>query len=517
MPTRLSRRSVLGGARAGAAAAAAGPFGTIAARAARDRVVVRTERDIQNLDPAFRIGAIEGNVMRAVYQRLVSFKAGSLDYVPDAAAQIRQVNERLIEFALKPGLKFTGGYGEVTADDVKFSFERFHTATKDGKKSAYASDWGALEGVEVTGKLAGRIHLKRPAPALWRITLCDGSGAIVSRRAAEALGDKMATRPIGSGAYLIHDWTPNQQLVLRANPDYAGPRPALREVVIKPVAELKTAEIAFRAGELDFTQIDVASVETFEKLPDTGIVRLPGFEYIWVGMNVEHPPLDNPKIRQAVRAAIDVDQVVLAAYQGRVARAQTMIQPSLLGHWKEAPVHRRDLALAKRLLAEGGQPNGFRTRLVLLSTSLYKTMGQVIQANLAEAGIQCELDVRDSGTFWSSGKGDAGKALELSLQRFSAKMDPSFTTQWFVSEQVGVWNWQRWKSPEFDRLHVLADSTTDVAERTRAVVRMQQLMEESAAFVWITHGASLFAAKKWLQPAILPNGTDWQYEFFREA
>jgi peptide/nickel transport system substrate-binding protein len=518
MPPLVSRRAILSGATALAGAVALGdPLGPRLARAARDRVVVRTERDIQNLDPAFRIGAIEGNVMRAVYQRLTSFRAGSLEYAPDAAERIRQVNDKLIEFGLKPGLRFTGGYGEVTADDVKFSFERFQSATKDGKKSSYASDWGALEGVEVTGKLTGRIHLKRPAPSLWRITLCDGSGSIVSRKAFEALGDKVATQPVGSGAYLIQEWVPNQQLVLRANPDYAGSRPAFREVVVKPVAELKTAEIAFRAGELDFTQIDVASVDTFEKLPDARIVKMPGFEYIWVGMNVERPPLDNPKIRQAVRAAIDVDQVVLAAYQGKVARANAMIQPSLLGYWKEAPAYKKDAALARRLLGEGGQPGGFKTRLTLLNTSLYKTMGQVIQANLAEVGVQCELDVRDSGTFWSAGKGDGGKQLELSLQRFSAKMDPTFTSQWFVSEQIGVWNWQRWANPEFDRLHTLADSTNDVAERTKAVVRMQQLMDESAAFVWLTHGASIFAAKKWLQPAILPNGTDWQHEFFREA
>lgn len=516
MGPRISRRSILKGA-AAVAGTATGLGWSRSARAAPDRLVVRYSRDIQNLDPAFRIGAIEGNVMRAVYQRLVSFKAGSLEWAPDAAAEIRQVGDKLIEFTLKPGLTFTGGYGEVTAEDVKFSFERFQTATKDGKKSAYASDWGALQAVEVTGKLSGRIHLKRPAPALWPITLCDGSGSIVSRKAMEALGDKAATRPVGSGAYAIHEWVPGQQLVLRANPAYVGGRPAFQEIVIKPVAELKTAEIAFRAGELDFTEIDVANTDTFAKLPDARIVKMPGFEYIWVGMNVEKPPLDDRRVRRAIRAAVDVDQVVLAAYQGKVARANTMIQPSLLGHWKDAPAHPRDAALAKKLLAEAGHPNGFPIRLIVLNTALYKTMGQVVQANLTEVGIQCELDVRDAGTFWSSGKGDAGKQVELALQRFSAKMDPSFTTQWFVSEQVGVWNWQRWVNPEFDRLHVLADSTNDPAERAKAVIRMQQLMDESAAFVWITHGASIFAARKWLEPAILPNGTDWQYEFFREA
>ena len=105
---------------------------------------------------------------------------------------------------MKDGLTFQGGYGELTSEDVKFSYERFNNATnKDGKKSSYASDWGALDKVEVTGKLTGKIHLKRPAPALYRITLCDISGCIVSQKAFDKLGDKVMTQAIGSGAYAM--------------------------------------------------------------------------------------------------------------------------------------------------------------------------------------------------------------------------------------------------------------------------------------------------------------------------
>ena len=160
MDTTYSRRSVL---RTGAilGGAAALPFGfTGQAFAARDRLTVRVVRDIQNLDPANRVSFIEGNVIRAVCQRLISFKPGTFEWEPDAAKTITQVTPTLIEFELKPGQMFHGGYGELTAEDVKFSFERFRQPGPDGKPHQYAKDWEALDRVEV--------DLSDPArPAVW--------------------------------------------------------------------------------------------------------------------------------------------------------------------------------------------------------------------------------------------------------------------------------------------------------------------------------------------------------------
>jgi peptide/nickel transport system substrate-binding protein len=512
------RRSVLKGAGALAALGAV-PFGwPRRAFAARDRFTARIERDIQNLDPAFRTSTVEANILRVVQQRLVRFKPRVFEWEPDAAESVRQASPTVIEFTLRPGQAFTGGYGDMTAEDVKFSFERFNNPPPGQKKASYASDWGQLEAVEVTGPLSGRIVLKKPSPALWLTVLADASGCIVSRRAFEEMGDKAKTQALGSGPYLQAEWTPEQRYVLKANPDYRGTmRVPFPEIVLRPVQDGKTAEIAFRAGELDFTRIDVTSIDAFSKLKAAKLSTIDAIDYIWIGLNVEKPPLDDPRVRRAIRLAIDVDACLAAAYDGKVKRAKTLIPPQLLGHWSEAPVYRRDVAAAKKLLAEAGHPNGFRTSLTCLNQPAYKTAAQVAQANLAEAGVECEVKALDGGSFWSVGAGDAGKQLDLSLQLFKGKADPSFYTQWFTSAQVGEWNWQRWKNPEYDALHEKAASTLEPAARTKAFVRMQQLMDESAAFVWLTHDALAFASQAWLEPAVLPNGNDWQLAYFAEA
>ena len=517
MSAEISRRGLL---RAGAAFAGASAIGLGFPRkvfAARDRVVVRLDRDVQNLDPPFRIGSVEGNIMRSVCRRLVMFKPATLEWENDAAAEISQPDAKLIEFTLKPGIMFQGGFGELTAEDVKFSFERFNLPDPDGKKSAYAKDWGALETVDVTGKYSGRLILKNPAPAIWLIAISDVSGCIVSQRAFEKLGVKASTQLYGAGPYKVAEWIPNQRIVLEADGGYMGPRPYFREVVLKPVQDPKTAELAFRADEIDFTRIEPTSAEEMAKDPSAVIIKKDSINYIWIGINVEKAPYTDIRVRQAIRKAIDVDEAILAGYNGTVSRAKSLLAPGLLGNWRDAPVHRRDVAGAKKLLAQAGHPNGFKTRLTLLNKAAYKTMGVAVQAHLAEVGIDVELDVLDGGSYWSMGKGDAGKNLELSLQRFGGKVDPSFQTQWFVSEQTGVWNWQRWQSAEYDRLDKLAGTAVDPDERARHYIRMQQLMDESSAFVWLTHEVNVFARKKWLAPSILPNGDDWQYRYFREA
>lgn len=141
----FTRRGFLAGTTAAGAAAVLGLPLTSIVQAAGGRLVVRLDEDLKNLDPAYRTGAIEVNVLRAVGQGLVKFKPGSTEWENDAAAEIKQVDDKTIEFTLQDGLKFTGSYGELTADDVKFSFERFTKPDKAGKKVDYADDWAALD------------------------------------------------------------------------------------------------------------------------------------------------------------------------------------------------------------------------------------------------------------------------------------------------------------------------------------------------------------------------------------
>lgn len=516
MAIQIPRRTLLKAVPAAAGASVLGFGWSRVAHAAREQVVVRIDQDIQNLDPANRIGTEEGNIISAVFRKLIKFKPGVLDWELDAAESITQVSDTVIEFTLKPGLQFHAGYGELTAEDVKFSFERFNPP--EGEKAAYAADWDALDHVEVTGTHSGRLILKNPAPALWLIGLPDVSGAIVSKRAFEELGDGIRTKAIGAGPYWFAEWIPNQRIVLRADPSYPGPAPHFAEVVIVPIQEPQTAELAFRSGEIHFTKLDnPGSADTIAAEPEAKVVKQDSINYVWLGLNVSKAPLDSDAVRQAIRKGIDVDQVILAAYDGQVGRANALMAPGVLGYWADAPVVQRDPDAARALLEEAGFGGGLTLRLTFLNQPQYKAAAEVIQAQLAEIGIDLELEGLDAGAYWGLSETPAAAELDLVLQRFGGKSDPSFQTQWFTSDQAGVWNWQFWKNPDYDRLSAEAAATTDPDARAALYVQAQELLEASDAFVWLTHEVNIFASKTWLQPAILPNGDDWQYRDFTET
>ncbi len=178
-----------------AASAIAGLAPTTGAFAQSTKVLrVRAYTNPEVLDPANRIGAVEDDIMRCLWGGLITVKAGdewgwekefATEIVPESATRIR--------FQLKPGIPWSDGMGEVTAEDVKYSYERI---ANPEMKAAYRIDWEKLDKVEVTGTHSGVIILKEPFMPLWETTLPAGSGLILCKKAVEKLdGQKFTIVP----------------------------------------------------------------------------------------------------------------------------------------------------------------------------------------------------------------------------------------------------------------------------------------------------------------------------------
>lgn len=510
---RLTRRQMLAGTAAGAFAALGGRF----ALAADGKVLkIRSYADIQNLDPSFISAAPDTDIGRAIFSSLIVASPGSeWGYDLDAAESLKQIDDKHIEFKLKPGLVWSGGFGEVTADDVKYSFERI---ADPAAKSPYAGDWETLDHVEVKDKLSGVIVLKEAFAPLMTSTLPQSSGTIVCKAAVEKAGGKFTTTPPAtSGPYVIKEWTPKQKTVLARNPDWKGEAPAFDEIQVFPIEDAKAAELAFEAGDLDFTWVAGSSIKRLEGAPPKGgkIERHPSLAYIWMGMNVESKPFDNPKVRRAVQHAVDVGTVVEAAYFGAAEPSTGIIAPGLIGH-REKRLYGYDKDKAKALLAEAGLADGFECTIDVLNTEEYLAAVQVVQSQLAEVGIKLTIQSHDSGTFWTLGdekSGDSWKKIQMTYGRFSMAPDPSYATEWFTPEQVGVWNWERWRSPEFGDLNKKAKVELDPKKRNEMYIKLQDLMEEGGAYVFITHGVNGVLYRTTVKSATSPDGTPIMRKF----
>src|SRR6266545_2699807 len=184
---------------AGSLAAAVGAGRARAAEDAAGTLRIRSAGDVGNLDPAFVPGLTETVVMTCVYEGLVGFKPGSYKVVPVLADKFELSKDgKRIDFTLRKGIQFHGGYGELTAADVKFSYERTAGLTSPPINSPYQTDWAALAEVHVRGKYSGRIILKNAFAPLMTNTLPGFDGYIVSKKAVEDLGANMAHHPIGT-------------------------------------------------------------------------------------------------------------------------------------------------------------------------------------------------------------------------------------------------------------------------------------------------------------------------------
>jgi len=472
---------------------------------------VRAAADLQVLDPAHRKAQAEGDILRCILPRLIEWRTGDdWSWRLGAAAAIEQDGPSRVRFRLRPGIRFTGGFGEVTADDVKFSYERI---ADPAEESAYRDDFAALERVEVVDRYAGVILLKQPFAPLWTSTLPSASGCIVSREAVTAAGGRFTTvPPATAGPYRIAEWRPKQRLTLVRDPGWTGPPGGFEEIRLLPIEDEKAAELAFDAGEVDYTAISVSSIPSYRRSQAPGIrlFEKNSLDYVWLGMNIAAPPFDDIRVRRAVQRAVDVDQVLEAAYFGLAPRATGIIAPGLIGHRpKLLGDPRPDPEEARALLAEAGLGGGFACRLDIEAKAERLLAAQVIQANLAAVGIAVEINQHDSGTFWSLGSeadGDTWRSLQLILQKYGMQPDPAFATAWFTPGQVGIWNWERFASAEFGALHRQAMVATDPAERDRMYRRMQDLMEESAAYVFLTHEVNAAVCRDTIAPALLPDG-----------
>ncbi len=460
--------------------------------------------DIQTMDPAYSTAA-EFEEDFAIFSKLIRFKPGSPETEYDAAASISVSEDGLnISFTLKEGIQFHKGYGEMTADDVKFSFERIADPESE---SPYAGAWATLESVEVTGRYTGVIHLSAPLAALFTSTLPSNAGSILSKKAYLELGERFRTSPIGSGPYYWYEWRPNEKLVLERFEDYYDAKPYFKRVEIYPIGDVLAAEIAFDAGELDVTEISLDSLERYQENPDVDVHVLTETRYHHLGFNTALPPFDDLRVRKAVRYAIDVDEVIAGAYNGLPERNDSQLPPGFVGYWEDAPRHQPDLERARELLEQAGYGGGFDTTLYITPRLQYQRSAQIIQQQLAKIGIVATIQ-EDEPQYPILGEQSTPGLYYTSYQ--GGGFDPSTWFQYHTCE-MGIWNWWKWCNKEHDELLTKGLSTSDIAERNRIYIRVQQIIYDEVPAVFITNGAKVSVSRPEIKPFFVAHLAQYMY------
>jgi peptide/nickel transport system substrate-binding protein len=424
-------------------------------------------------------------VLYAVHDALVKAMPGQ-PMAPSLAESWTVSRDGLLyEFVLRKGVKFHNGE-PVTAEDVKFSFERY-------RGTAAASFKARITAVEITDAQHVRFRLKQPWPDFMTYygTPATGAGWIVPRKYLEKVGDDGFKRaPIGAGPYKFVSFNPGVELVLEANEQYWRKTPAVKTLIFRAVPDSSTRLAMLKRGEADVAY-------TFRGVLAEEIRRTPGLTLKAVSANVTEwlyfaeqwdprSPWADRRVRLAANLAIDRQTLNEAETLG-LSRLTASIIPQGFDFAWSPPLYEYDPTRAKRLLAEAGYPGGFDAG-TLFSDALYASVAETIANYWKPIGIRMTLQPIERAGFF---KAVQEKRLKNVILIGSGALGNAATRleAWVAPGGTYVYG----SYPDIEGLWRELPAAPDPKSRGALLERIQRLVHDKAMFAPIWEFPSICA------------------------
>jgi len=378
---------------------AASSFVVQLAQADDDTLRVRIGSDVGVLDPARIFGIENQTVAGHVYNGLVKYDQATNKVVPDLATEWSVAADgKSYTFKLRSGVKWHKGYGQLTADDVKFSLDR----VLDPKtKSRYAGQLAGVKGVEAIDKLTVKIMLEKPNAGLLNKLTAFNQGWIVSRKAVTKIGDKKyQMNPIGTGPFVFEKWRPGNEVSVVANKDYFGGAPKISGVVFKLIKDEKAAAIALENGEIDifFALQQPVIIDRLRKSKKVTVLDRAANHTINLVMNMTKKPLGNLKVRQAIAYGINRDGLINGYFKGTKAMGHSVLTSSFPEFSEDVPQYPYNPEKAKKLL-KAANVGDFTLELVTVGLSPYDQLIVPVANDLNKIGIKTKITVLERGAY----------------------------------------------------------------------------------------------------------------------
>ncbi|MCL4553778.1 MAG: ABC transporter substrate-binding protein, partial [Actinobacteria bacterium] len=352
---------------------------------------------------------------------------------------------------IREGMKWQKGYGEVTAEDLVYSFD-YHIQSKSWQINTALF---VYDSAKVVSKYVAEVKLKQPFGAFPGVTLGYG-GPIVSKKAHEEMGaEKYSRNPIGNGPFVLEKWTAGSELVLRKNPDYwRKDLPYIEELVFRVIPDSHVRLQALEKGEVDFiTHPDAKDVPEARK--NQNLVYLSSAGWNWDYQCFSFPPHQKPDfpnqnklVRQAISYAIDREAIQKEIYFGEATITDSPIPNGFLGY---RPVPLRypkngDLKKAKDLMAQAGV-SGYEVEVITSDKDWLRRELELVAAMVSQIGIKYKIKNLDMGSFNNLWLNDKYQQLLEDITIVSP--DPDSCVWWFLHSKGR--NASGYNVPEMDK------------------------------------------------------------------
>lgn len=462
----------------GAAAKTEGP---------RDNVIVTLNSEPTSLHAGFATSVVASFVGTQLFDSLVTKNAEG-EIVPCLAKSWEYSDADLsYNFELRDDVVFHNG-DKMTAEDVVFSLQQIMASGYSNVLTSFIKDVEAVDAAHV------KLYCKMPyGPALECIA--QPALGIFSKAAYEANPEQFTRNPVGTGAYKLVEWKSGASITMEANEDYFGGAPAIKNVeFILYNNSATSAALALENGELDvLTTVASTDYDRLEASDDLQFLSTSGsvVDFIMFSMKDGSPFVDE-NLRLAVAYAIDKEAVLMGALEGKGALANTMV-PSYSTAVEGYTAPQYDPEKAKEYLAKAGYPDGIELTIPCSSTDTYYKPMEIVQAQLAEVGINCTVEKMDNNA-WFEDVFRLGN-YPFQMVSFSATLgDIDYYYEMFVSD--GNENFGGVQVPELDEAYKASRSTVDADARAAEIQRVIQIMGDKAVIVPICENIKAVAANK---------------------
>jgi peptide/nickel transport system substrate-binding protein len=480
-----------------------------------DAIVEGTIGEASTLIPILASDSASHAVAGQIYNGLVKYDK-NLTIVGDLAESFEISPDGLtITFHLRKGVSWHDG-APFTSRDVLYTYR---VIIDPKTPTAYAEDFKQVKNLAALDAYTIRATYGSPfAPALasWGTSILPAhllEGQDITK-------SPLARKPVGTGPYRFKEWIAGQKIVLEYNPDYFEGRPYIDRYIYRIIPDTSTMYMELKAGAIDLmslTPVQYARQTTSRQFTSRfNKFRYPSSGYLYMGYNLRHPLFGDKRIRQAITAAINKDELIHGVLFGMGQRAHGPIVP---GRWAYNPdvkdigydpKHAADLLAqagwkeknADGILVKGGKPFQF-TILTNQGNQQRLLSAQIIQQRLQYVGIDVKIRIVEWATFLKEYI-DKGK-FEVVMLAWNISQDPDMYDVWHSSKtNPGELNFIGFKNAEVDRLLVEGRGTFDIEKRKKAYFRIQEILadEQPYTFLYVPDALPVVSARiRGVEPA----------------
>ncbi len=432
-----------------------------------------------SLDPHIAEGAGTREVLFNVFEGLVKPNSNG-DLIP-AVASDYSINEdgTVYTFTLREGVKFHNGK-TVTVQDVKASLDKC-AGTESGEPLVAA--FSAVKEVNTPDDKTIEVVLNEPDTDF----LPNMTAAILPADHLDA-----SVELIGTGPYKYVSRSPQENIVLESFDDYWGEKAKIKNVVLKIVADADTIVMNLEGGSIDLmARLSTTQASQLSDKFDIYEGTMNLVQAVYLNNAVE--PFNDPKVRQALCYAVDIQQIMDFVSDGKGTETGSSMFPAFGKYYMKElnDIYNTDTAKAKQLLAEAGYPDGFTFTISVPSNyQQHVDTAQVIKEQLKEIGVTANINLIE----WDSWLNDVyiGRNFEATVIGVDAStLTASAMLGRFVSDSGK--NFINYNNPEYDAAYAVAFTSTDDDVRTQKYKECERILAEDAANVYIQDLPNLVA------------------------